>query len=136
MLSTMPAVSRDQRIRDAFAQAGAMTTGEFARHCIEIGIYTEEDLESFAIQHVQSEVRKALKRPDLTGLPFAGQTTEKVDGAAVWKQRNLWTYDDYAVNIRELITQRDTLHTEAVKLSDECRERFGIAPDVFTVSPN
>lgn len=146
MLTTMPLKSRDQRIRDEFIAVGPMSVPEFARHCIDVGIYEEHDLTQFALVTVQGQIRTALKAPDKSGLPFAGQTTAKAEisdaeegdldeeqiatpnRAKVWAQRSFWAYEDYALNIREAIVQRDTLHFHATDLADECRTRFGRAP--------
>lgn len=132
MLTIMePKTSRDQRIREEFdAVGGSMTTVLFAQHCINAGVWKQDELDRFALSHAQSEVRRALKKADGAGLPFAGQTHAIEDGAHLWTQRKLWVYEDYAINVAELVTQRDTMHWQALALADECRDRYGHAPMV------
>jgi hypothetical protein len=146
MLTTMPMKSRDQRIRDEFAKVGPMSVPAFARHCVEVGIWAEHELSQFAITTVQGFIRVALKAPDRSGLPFAGQTVARADDdteteegdadpedqpvrrAKVWAQRSFWNYEDYDLNIREAVAQRDILHFHATDMADECHARFGRAP--------
>lgn len=146
MLTTMPMKSRDQRIRDEFVKVGPMTVPAFSLHCIDVGIYAEHELTQYALATVQGHIRTALKAPDKSGLPFAGQTVARaeedveneegddespeqpVSRANLWAQRSFWGYEDYALNIREAIAQRDTLHFHAVDLASECHDRFGRAP--------
>lgn len=133
MLKVQPEKSLDRRIREEFETVGGgMSTAAFAEHCIEAGVWTDEEIEAFTLRSAQSEVRRALKKPDVFGLPFAGKTTESDEetGAPVWQQRTFWTYDDYAMNIHDLIAQRDTLHHEAHHLASECNAKFGKAPSI------
>ena len=129
MLSPMPFESREHRIRQLFDQLGPMTTADTAKRCVDAGIFSEEEVIAFGMRSIQAEVRKALKRADQSGLPFAGQTTNSDDtGAAVWSQRAFWLYDDYDLNVRESMTHIRSMYTEAVKLADECEDRFGRRP--------
>lgn len=127
-----PREARDVRIRAEFEQVGgSMGTNEFARHCVDSGIWESHELERIQLAGVQSEIRKALKKADATGLPFAGPTAETDgEGAPVWKQRTFWEFADYESNVRELIAQRDVLHLEALALAEECRRRYGRAPAI------
>lgn len=122
--------SRETLLREEFAAVGPMTTQAFARHCIDMGFWDEDELTRFALSHAQSEIRKALNTPDASGLRFAGPTTNTEDGAPLWSQRALWRFEDYTLNCGDLVRQRDALHDEAVKLARECRDRFGVAPDI------
>lgn len=131
MLQSPSPISRDQRIRDEFVRVGPMSTNAFAHHLVAVGFYSDEDLVTMHIRAIQAEARKALKQPDEAGLPFAGQTTKEDDGGTiVWMMRQLWDFDDYSLNVKELVGQRDTLHWQAARLADECRDRFGHAPTV------
>ncbi len=117
---------------------GGMTTAAFARHCLDEGIFAEEEREAFELRAAQHIVRKALHGDDASGLPFAGPTREldPFTGSPLWVRRDLWSYEDYAVNVDELRTQRDTMHWRAVRLAEECRARYGRAPRVgFPVDP-
>lgn len=131
-LQVQDSVSRDQRIRDLFASlGGGMGTREFVRVCRRVGIWSQEEWDGFAIDKAQAVIRRAFKTQDAAGLPFAGITTERTeDGAPVWQQRPLWTYDDYALNIAELIAQRNECDRNAARLAAECAERFGRSPDI------
>lgn len=133
MLTTFPEKSLDQRIRDEFERVGSTTaTAPFVHHCREAGVWSDDEWETLAFREAQAVVRRALKAVDESGLQFAGQTSEKDEeaGGAIWKQRALWVYADYAINISEHIRQRDSNHWAAVALADECRMRYGQAPDV------
>lgn len=125
-------VGRAVRIRQLFGDiGGSMPTYDFAHVCIEHGLYSPEELERAKIQKVQSDIRRALKAPDDVGLPFAGQTAEKSEsGGPVWRQRRYWSFDDYEINITELIDNRDENHESATRLRGECMSRFGRAPEI------
>lgn len=126
------APGRDQQIRDLFATlGGSMTTAQFARECIEYGIWSDVEQDRIIIRAAQSEIRRALKVEDAAGLPTAGKTTDTDDdGAPVWKARQLWLFEDYELNILDLVGQRDELHGNALKLAVECEVRYGRAPMV------
>lgn len=130
MLEPMqPKTPREQLIREEFARVGGgMTTQAFARHCLDLGLWGEDEQERFVVSHAQGEIRKALTRPDHLGLRFAGPTTKSEDGAPVWQTRRLWGFEDYALNVGVLVSQRNALHEEAVMLAEECRRRFGRVP--------
>lgn len=133
MLKQQPEKSIDQRIRDEFdAVGGGMTTSQFAAHCIDAGVWSDDEITSGTLRWAQSEVRSALKKPDAFGLPFAGKTatTDLETKAPVWRQRTYWEYQDYALNIGELVSERDVLHQNALMLQSECRSKFGKAPSV------
>lgn len=130
MLTVQPIESASERIRDEFKRiGGGLSTAAFAAHCIESGIWTEDEVARFALRGAQSAVRSALKEDDERGLPFAGQTTEKDDtGAHLWQLRFLWDFDTYGLNIADLEQQSRTLAHKATKLRVECAERFGVVP--------
>lgn len=140
MLTPMPMLSRDERIRQEFERVGPMSMNRFALHCLSAGIWPDHEVSRFAVNAAQAICRKALKHPDASGLPFAGQTTirdeadsEGTDGESEkaplqWAQRSFWGYDDYALNIQEGLIQRDAIHFHVIDLADECRGRFGRAP--------
>lgn len=117
--------SRKEQIRKLFKRVGATSTRGLAKLCIDEGIFSDTDVENAALTTFQNVVRDSLSEDDDTGLPFAGQTaTFDVDHQRLWKQRALWEYDDYVVNVEEHITQRDAGHVMAVRLADECEQRF------------
>lgn len=124
--------SRNQRIRDLFAQGGgSMTTKQLAGYCLAYGVWDDAERGEFEIKEAQKRVRDALKEVGRDGLPFAGQTARKGDdGGALWAQRPLWQFPDYELNCRDLVSQRDTLHQRALALADECEDRFGQRPQI------
>ncbi len=128
-------VNRAERVRQLFeAIGGTMSTSMFAQECIDRGIYGEEDRERAFFRFAQGDIRKHLKAPDKSGLPFAGQTMDVAeDGQHLWKQRNLWTFADYEINITEHLRNRDENHRAAKELRNECFDRFGEAPAISTL---
>lgn len=131
MLKLQPEQSREDRMRALFESSGGMSTAAFTQRCRDEGIWDDDEWESLAFRQAQNEVRRALKKLDNVGLPFAGQTTiTDDDGAVVWMTRRMWSFEDYAVNINELVEQRDRCHDAAVALADECRNRHGRAPSL------
>ena len=132
-MKQQPEQSTDQRIRNEFeAVGGGLTTSQFAAHCIDAGIWTDEEIDAGIHRWAQSEVRSALKKADIYGLPFAGKTIERDEEtkAPIWKQRPFWGFADYVYNIQDLVSQRDVLHQEALLLQSECLSRFGKAPAI------
>ncbi len=84
-----------------------------------------------ATSHAQALVRRALTATDKRGLPFAGPTSDRSEeGSPLWCQRALWSFEDYALNIRERTAQRDECHRNAWLLAEECRQRYGRAPEI------
>ncbi len=122
----------EERIRELFRDlGGSMSTAQFAQECIDQGIWNDDELARFELQRAQSIVRRVLKEPDASGLCYAGPTAESSeDGSPIWSQRAFWEYADYEFNIGIAIKQRDERWGQAIKLADECRDRFGTAPDV------
>lgn len=122
--------NRTKMIRDLFeTHGGELSTYAFAELCIAEGLYTEDELSKASIRWVQGSVRRVLKRPDESGLPFAGETTERDEsGSPLWRQRKLWLYEDYELNIHTHLTNRDENHRAAVALTRECAARFGRCP--------
>lgn len=131
-LKSPPIESREESIRNLFREfGGSMSTNSFAEKCVDSGIYTDGELRSFGLRHVQAEVRRALKHADANGLPFAGQTAECEEGGAhVWKIRQAWLFEDYELNVRDLMAQATSLRINAYKLMAECEEIHGRRPSV------
>lgn len=69
---------------------------------------------------LKSKVRNALTDHDATGMPHASS----IDGRYV--QRGLFDVDDYRVTIERCIEQSTALLATAIRLSDECADRFGV----------
>lgn len=118
--------SREQQIRDVFETHGRMMTiRDLAKACIADGIWSRDELNRIAVQAVQGQCRTALKQRDAAGIPNAGQTTQADDdGQAVWKARQLWLFDDYVLNVREHVDQRNENHAIALKIAAEGELRY------------
>jgi len=131
-LESQPVKSRAERIRELFTGS---STAELAHICLDAGLWSDTDLKRFQFRAARNECRAAIKERDASGLPYAGQTTARDDeGATIWQPRLLWTYDDYAINVAELVEQREECHETAVKLSRECGQRYGRAPSLSAPS--
>jgi len=118
--------TRAERIRALFKKIGAISTGAFVDRCIEDGIFTEDEVRAAARSAFQKVIRDALRADDASGLPFAGQTCNtNGDGQVEWAQRSLWSFDDYELNVSERIAHRDGEHITAVRLANECEQRYG-----------
>lgn len=131
MLIPFPEKTRHQLIRDALAElGGSATTRQLAQHCIESGIWSSDEIESFAIREAQKQVRDALGELDFAGLPYAGRTTDKDEetGAGLWKARQLWLFDDYSKNVAESDQRIAAEKRKRNGLVDECIAKFGMHP--------
>lgn len=127
--------SRKQQIRDLFNRVGPTSTRALVELCFDEGIYTDADAATAKVRAYQGEIREALSVSDDAGMPQAGQSTERdEDNHPLWKQRGIWEFDDYELNVRTLVVQRDTGHVQAVRLAAECERRFGL-PIVISELP-
>ena len=118
--------TRAERIRTLFKRIGAISTGAFVDRCIEDGIFTEAEVRAAARSAFQKVIRDALRADDASGLPFAGQKCSRDgDGQVEWAQRSLWAFEDYELNVNERIAHRDGEHITAVRLANECEQRYG-----------
>lgn len=125
--------SRHDLIWGVFEDLGGMATiADIREQCLEEGVFSPEHKRTLLHRGLDSEIRRVLKERDASGLCRSGPTEplEEAETGPVWKQRVLWDFADYAFNIRGLIEQRDECWGEAIKLADECRDRFGDAPTV------
>lgn len=110
---------------------------EHARKCLDAGVWDADQTYRLAIRGAQSEVRKALKVRDELGLPMFGQTTERNEQAEViWRQRSLWTVEDYRLNIAERRMQAEACTIEADKLRAEAIAVYGVDPEQDAFSSN
>jgi hypothetical protein len=131
-LESPPTQTREQLIFEVFqAGGGQMTAYELAQACIEAGIWTPEELERLAMRAVQDACLRALKKKDHAGLSVCLPSAEKIDGAQpIWKARQYCLIEDYEVNVRAHVKQRNEDHTVAVKLAAECEQRYGHVIDI------
>lgn len=130
----VPMPPRERRIRSVFEAHGSMMTiGDLARACIDEGIWSRDELDRIAIRSVEEKCRRTLRNKDAAGIPENGPTTDAGEGGQpVWKTRQLWVSDDYALNVRTHLDQRDEEHAVAVKLVAEWRGRY---PDSAALIP-
>lgn len=127
MLIVQPVESMGQRIREEFRRVSGLSANAFAQHCIDAGLWTDDELEAIQLRGVAQIVKRELRARDKQRLPFAGQTTETDDdGAPIWKQRRFWDLDTYLLNISNLETKASTMFEEASALRDEVVDRFGV----------
>lgn len=74
---------------------------------------------------------RVLKKKDHAGLSVCLPSAEKIDGAQpIWKARQYCLIEDYEVNVRAHVKQRNEDHTVAVKLAAECEQRYGHVIDI------
>lgn len=122
----------DEIVKVFEANGGMMTTLRLAHACIEADLYTEVELANASVRWVMSECRKALKKTDKYGLPYAGPTPGTVDDEAgpLWKQLALWSYADFEYNICDRASGLVSDYEILIRLRDACNERYGMAPPV------
>ena len=129
--------SRKSQIIGVFVNSGgAMSTRQLARACIDDGVYSQIELDNYAIRAVQNEVREALKTTDLqTGLPLAGPSVERDDeGQSLWKQLALWNEDDSLFNISERDKQARADLIMLHRLADNHKIRWGYRPEILQLA--
>lgn len=122
---------RAENIRSTFTEMGGSSIRTTAVECMRRGVFGQEWLAEAGVTAAMDVVRRALKQADINGLPFAGMTRDiDIEGAHLWARRDLWTMEDYHLNIEQNVDKRDANHTRAVLLRQECLNRFGEAPAI------
>ncbi len=127
---------RHKRIVETFTEYGAESLGRFAEYLrTETDFYTPEEKAHYELLGITSDVRRALKHPDDSGLPHCGPTTQTTDeGKPVWAVRSLFKYEDYCL----AFTAYQKLGRENFEIADhykqECIERFRKAPVELNVA--
>lgn len=120
----------DQQTRGAKIRA-LFTSGESidetTRKCIEGGVWTDAENAAAAMAFHRSEVRTAL-RALIDGVPWAGEVNRRLDGTRVWRQLDLWSYDDYAYHLATRVIQIHGDVTVINRLIDRCLMQHGRAP--------
>lgn len=122
--------SEGNRIRSLFsAMGGSLPIREIARRCIEGGVWDETTLEGIMIAGAEKRVKDALKvTTNGSGLPFAAAVGKGRE--AVWRQRELFSYEDYVTKIGEGVEALGADHAKLRAWQGECRARFGTAPSI------
>ena len=116
--------TRAAKIRAIFTGASIQAHTE---KCMRAGYWTDaENAAAAAAQHRQ-EVREAL-RALVDGLPWAGETAQRRDDKPVWKQLDMWSYEDFAYNITARRAQAGGDIDVLNRIIARCMEKFGHAP--------
>lgn len=118
--------TRAVKIRALFV--AGRTVAAHSEYCIDNGLWTDVEIRGKAMKAIRDEVREALGALDDDGMPFAGPTPERADGAPVWRQREFWTFDDYVYNYSEYRNRAGANIEVANRIATECRERNGKGP--------
>lgn len=118
------------RIRSLFAaMGGAAPLRDIARRCIEATIWDETQLESMMLHGAIKRVKDALRRElNGSGLPFAAAVDKGLH--ATWKQRDLFSFEDYTSIIDMGIAALGADHAKLRAWQEECRRRFGTSPSI------
>lgn len=117
--------TRAAKIRALFTRGA--TIEAHTDKCFNAGVWTEAENAAAAMAHHRNEVREAL-REEIDGLPWAGETGRRVGGKPVWRQMDLWEYEDFAYNIQARIKQTRGDVEVLNRIIALCMERFGRAP--------
>lgn len=122
--------AEQERIRALFSEmGGALPVREVAQHCIEAGVWDETQLQGMMVNGAVKRVKDAL-RSELngSGLPFAAAIGK--GHQAVWKQRDLFQYEDYVSVLDMGVAAVVADHSRLRAWQLECRAKFGVAPSI------
>jgi hypothetical protein len=109
---------------------GNMTVSRLTRLCNEAGVWTDDEWHQMAYKGAKTQVHRALKAKDSSGLPRAGISPTRVGNAHVWVQLEFWDYDTALFNLDMLLTQTEKDYAQIRLLVDYIEKRWGMAPDV------
>ena len=121
--------SKAERAWDIYLEMGGGALADWADAVIDADLFTSDELAKFTRDGVIGWLRPIAKKKDSSGLPRAGQTTDKNEaGQPIWMPRQMWLFDTYELQIQEHWDNIDE-ETDAVDLLlIECRNRFGRVP--------
>ena len=114
-----------------YKYGGAISVPRLARYCWDEGVWGPEEQRSMAEAAARRECQNAISRKGPTGLPLAGPTTTKDGSSRVWRQLDLWDYNDAVYNLGMRIKQtvvRDWATIEAIQ--SYMQSRWGQAPPI------
>jgi hypothetical protein len=128
----MPKVStRTERILAVYdTHGGQMTVSRLAALCWEVGVWDADEQRHMAFANAKRQCQTALESKDAAGLPVAGPTPVRDGQALVWKQIDMWTYDDAVFNLGLKIKQVDKDVAGIAHLHAWIDKRYGQAPPV------
>lgn len=118
-------------IKEVFETQGAMSNRQWAKQCLEAGVWAGIDQSEILIQWGMNRVGKAVRMLNKKGaLPWAlpsGPGTK--EEGPIWKQLDFLEYDELVWNIRERTKQIDGDIKEISRLCDYSMARFEMAPE-------
>ena len=110
---------------------GSLSIRRLARYCWDEGVWTPDEQRWMAFATAKRECQQALSRKGATGLPLAGPTPSRDNGSRVWRQLDLWDYEDATFNLGMRIKQvvvKDW--STIVALVNYMQARYGQAPPI------
>lgn len=118
------------RIRDIFTgMGGSAPLRDVARRCLEAAVWDEVQIESMQLNGAVKRVKDALRtHVNGSGLPFAAATDKSAK--AIWKQREMFAYEDYVSIISMGVDALGADHAKLRAWQAECRDRHGTAPSI------
>ena len=78
---------------------GSMTVFRLTRLCHAAGVWDDQEWHQMAYRGAKTQVHRALKTKDSSGLPLVGVSPTRVGGAYVWVQTELWDYETALFNL-------------------------------------
>ncbi len=120
-------LSRHDTIRQLSTDYPNTSIPALAHIAIDKGIYTLEMLNAKAYEWARADCQAAMRKRGPDGKPFAGPTeeTDEENDAPVWKQRRLWTEDNYDFNCALHMGQSGGQYHTARLLDKERIQRYG-----------
>ncbi len=130
MATIEPTETENNRIRSTAEElGGSLPIRDIARHCMEAGIWDEMQLESMMLNGCSKRVKDALGK-DIDGSGLPGWAAVGKGRDAIWKQREMFEFKDYAVVIGLGIEAMGADHMRLKTWQVECHARFGTAPSI------
>jgi len=117
--------TRSARIRAIF-QSG-QTVAATTELCLDADLWSKNEIRNKATTACRNEVRAALGELQ-DGVPFAGPTGAREDGAPVWRQMEFWSYDDYVYNYQEYRGRGGSNIAVANHIAERCCDQYRTGP--------
>ena len=124
---------KNEAIRTLFKQLGGnLPIRDLAKHAIDAGIWSDEELEGQQLRSAMEACRRALAPDYKRGIPFAQPDTDEEDEETipVWRQIDLFDYPQLAQLIGRREKQVRDNYAALRRLVDYCQTRFGKAPSI------
>jgi hypothetical protein len=109
---------------------GMLSLQRLTQYCWQDGIWSEDEKRQMAFAAAKRQCHNALKTKNSLGLPVAGPSLRRDDGAPVWVQLQFWDEETckYNIALRLRQVQKDMRMIEA--LQRYYAERWGTPPPV------